>query len=280
MGALGWEQGQWIQGWLCVGLLPLLACGGQSASTEVGGSAPESATSADPTAGAAAAPQPSMQQDPFGTCPTPLGTADELARTPRSDTNLELLALALDSGQLTATQATYERVVADVTAIRESASSLATIEYWPLHDGRSLLITFGSDAMDALGAGTFSAWDCLLATYRAEVGSVIDVFPTYSPTITLGGIFDMVRMEELFEQLPDISADISFNSGRSLCSARSGEHYEYVVDRTSGPCDGTGACRGSARHFASDAPGEISLLAIWSAASGDPPPAWFRDVCK
>jgi hypothetical protein len=42
-------------------------------------------------------------------CPTPLGTAEELALTPRVDTNLELLALTLDTGHITATQATYER---------------------------------------------------------------------------------------------------------------------------------------------------------------------------
>lgn len=268
-----------IQGRLGAALL-LVACGGQSTDSESMGSAPESAASAASAAGAAASTPPGGPQDPFSVCPAPLGTPEELGRTPRSDTNLELLALTLDAGQVTATQATYDRVVADVAAIRASAPSLATLEFWPPHDGRSISITFGSEASDALGEGSYTAWDCLLQAYRVEIGGVIDIFPTYAPTLYLDGIFDLVRLEELFEQLPDASAEISFNTGRSLCSARVGEHYEYVVDRTSGACDGVGACRGSARHFASDAPGEINLLAIWSAASGDAPPAWFRDVCK
>jgi hypothetical protein len=213
-------------------------------------------------------------------CPTPLGTAEELARTPRSDSNLELLALTLDEGQITATQATYERVVADVASIRASAPSLAELEYWPPHDGRSIRITFGSAATEALAAGTYTAWDCLLEAYRAEIGSVIDIFPTYAPTLYLDGIFDLRRLLELFEQLPDADAEISVSTGRTLCSRRAGEHYEYVVDRTSGDCDGTGPCRGSARHFASDAPGQITWLTSWSATPGDPPPAWFQDVCK
>jgi hypothetical protein len=264
------------RGWLVSGSLAF-ACGGQSTESEAMASAPEAGSA--PGDGTAAPPHVGAP-NPFSICPTPVGTADELARTPRADTNLELLALALDAGQLTATQATYERVVADVTAIRASAPSLGTLEFWPPHDGRSILITFGSEANDALGAGVYTAWDCLLTAYRVQVGGVIDTFPTYAPTLTLGGIFDLVRLQELFEQLPDVSADISFNTGRSPCSARAGEHYEYVVDRTSGACDGVGTCRGSARHFASDTPGDISLLGIWSAASGDPPPAWFRDVCK
>jgi hypothetical protein len=254
----------------------LFACGGQSKAGELAAGGPEAAglsTSGPGAAGGA----PSNR---FAVCPTPLGSAAELALTPRADTNLELLALTLDTGKLTATQATYERVVADVETIRASAPSLESLAFWPPHDGHTLTITFGSDAMDAFGAGTYTAWDCLLDAYRAQIGPVIDVFPTYAPTLYLDGIFDMPRLAELFRQLPDVSVDINDTSGRrTLCARREGEHYEYVVDRGTGSCVAASPCTGSARQYSSDAPGEVTAGEIWFAADA-PAPGWFRDACE
>jgi hypothetical protein len=169
-------------------------------------------------------------------------------------------------------------VVADVGAIRASAPSLANIAFSPPHDGHTLLISFGDDAMDALAAGRYSAWDCLLEAYRVEIGPVDDLFP-YAPTLFLDGIFDMPRLGELFDQLPDASVQINVIGGpRPLCATRQGEHYEYVVDRTNGKCV-TSPCRGTFRRFVSDAAGEVSALESWTSTDG-PAPAWFSAVCN
>jgi hypothetical protein len=263
-------------GWLACGALVLFGCGGES---EEGRSvAGEPAGGETSTSGSGAG---SAASNPFGVCPTPLGTPEELALTPRADTNLELLALTLDTGHVTATQATYERVVADIETIRSLAPSLATVAFWPPHDGHSINLTFGSAAMDALGAGEYTAWDCLLAAYRVEIGGVIDVFPTYAPTLYLDGIFDMPRVAEVFSQLPDVSVAINTTAGRrTLCARRDGEHYEYVVDRTRGTCDSGPSCGGTARHFASDASGDIQVLETWMGGESSPAPSWFRDVCN
>lgn len=265
-----------VQRRLGSGALLLIACGADSqgdpsASGPPGPGSP--AAGAGGSGGAAA--------EPFSVCPTPLGSADELARTPRADTNLELLALSLDVGQLTATQATYERVVADIAALRALAPSLASVSFWPPHDGHTLLVTFGSEATEALSEGTYTAWDCLLAAYRAQIGPVVDIFPTYAPTLYLDGIFDMPRLAELFGQLPDVSVEINATGERrTLCATRSAEHYEYVVDRTNGRCESSTACSGSARHFASDAPGQLAVLESWTASDDAPAPDWFRRVCN
>ncbi|MEY4544474.1 MAG: hypothetical protein RL685_669 [Pseudomonadota bacterium] len=262
--------------WL-LGEALLFACGGQGKEGEPAADGPEASALSPSGPGVAARGAPSNR---FAVCPTPLGSAEELALTPRADTNLELLALTLDTGRLTATQATYERVVADVEAIRASAPSLASLAFWPPHDGHTLAITFGSDAMDAFGAGTYTAWDCLLEAYRAEIGGVIDTFPTYAPTLYLDGIFDMPRLAELFGQLPDVSVEINDTAGRrTLCARREGERYEYVVDRSNGSCDSTSACTGSARHFSSDAAGEVTVGEIWFAGE-EPAPDWFRETCE
>jgi hypothetical protein len=262
-----------VQSWLGGGALVLLGCGANS----VDDPSLES-QSAGAAASASSVPGAREGADFFGACPRPLGTAEELARTPRADPNLELLALTLDAGQLTATQATYERVVADVGAIRASAPSLANIAFSPPHDGHTLLISFGDNAMDALAAGRYSAWDCLLEAYRVEIGPVDDLFP-YAPTLFLDGIFDMPRLGELFEQLPDASVQINVIAGpRPLCATRQDEHYEYVVDRTNGKCV-TSPCRGIFRRFVSDAAGEVSALESWTSTDG-PAPAWFSAVCN
>lgn len=265
-----------VQRWSGLTSLLLLACGGQSDEPLAPAGERESSGA---TPAASGAPAQGAGSSAFTQCPTPLGTAEEVARTPRADTNLELLALALDAGQLTATQATYERVVADVGAIRASAPSLASLEYRGPHDGRSMLISFGERATEALGAGTYSAWDCLLEAYRVEIQPVIDVFGGYAPMISLGGIFDLPRVAELFGQLPDATAEISLNTEvRTLCAAREGERFAYVVDRTNGSC--RSSCSGSARYFASDAAGEIALLDIWVASDDEPAPDWFGAICK
>lgn len=254
----------------------LLACGAEAAHSTAN-EREGSGTSTQGPGGSAGGAAP----NPFAVCPTPLGTVEELALTPRAEPSLELLALTLDAGQLTATQGTYERVVADIGRMRALAPSLATVDFWPPHDGHTLTITFGSDATEALSAGTYTAWDCLLEAYRAVIGPVIDIFPTYAPTLYLDGIFDMPRIAELFEQLPDVSVQINVtDSRRTLCARRAGEHYEYVVDRTNGGCDSPPPCRGTARHFASDSPGQLMVLESWTASADAPAPDWFRDVCK
>jgi hypothetical protein len=67
-------------------------------------------------------------------CPDPLGTPEELALTPRADINLELLALVLEPGRAVVSQATYERVVADIEEARRLESLLDDIDYYAPHD--------------------------------------------------------------------------------------------------------------------------------------------------
>src|SRR6185312_12133886 len=60
-----------------------------------------------------------------GPCTMPPTAAEGVAATPRADVNLELLALSIDPGRITADEDTYQRVVADITAIRKADPSLA-----------------------------------------------------------------------------------------------------------------------------------------------------------
>ena len=116
MRALAPKRSASAPSWLGAGALVLLACGAQSNDGPSSADGPEA--SGAPTAASGGA---EAAADRFAVCPMPLGSAEELALTPRADTNLELLALSLDVGHLTATQVTYERVVADIGALRAVA---------------------------------------------------------------------------------------------------------------------------------------------------------------
>jgi hypothetical protein len=218
-----------------------------------------------------------------GPCPMPIGTAAEVAATPRADTNLELLALHLDAGKVAATQETYDRVVADVAAIRRLAPELADIGYFPPHDGKQLGLVPNDLTARSIEAGDYSAWDCLNDFYGVESLEVIpNIFGPSLVLITLKGIYDLDRVAEAYRMLPGIEdADPNFGGGDSstICALRDATRIEYVVDRAGGDCP-AGCTTHDAQLFASDAAGSVEAGASWDTESGAPPPEWFERVCS
>jgi hypothetical protein len=217
----------------------------------------------------------------FEVCPGPLGAPEDLEATPRADENLELLALVLEPDQVVASQANYERVVADVAAIRELAPELASIEYRPMHDAQSVRVTFNDAGMDALSMNAFGAWGCLNDALGATVGSVVDVFPVYAPLLQLRGVHNMLRVEQLYEQLPGIADAEIYGAdadGPTWCIGREGARYEYVIDSASGGCS-SGCREHEARHFSSEAAGAAISLEIWRSGDGAAAPDWFSRLC-
>ena len=216
-----------------------------------------------------------------GPCPTPLGTAEELALTPRQDEGLELLALSLEPGNLTASQATYDRVTADVAVIRELAPEIAEIDHRS-SDGRRLNLLFTDVGAQALAAGEYSAWDCLNDFYGVSSAQTYDLFGETRATLVLDGIYDIALLAELYAELPEVvsaEADGLVGDGPTICAARDGDRYEYVVDDAGGDCP-AGCTEHEAHHFESDAAGQVTALDVWDSADGQPAPDWFRDLCR
>ena len=217
-------------------------------------------------------------------CPTPLGSSDELLSTPRADSNLELLALELEPGRVTASQGTYDRVVADLAAMRARAPSLDDIYFSPPHDGRTLDVELTENAILAVSAGAYPAWDCLGEAYGAEISWPIDFFGGFILQVQMRGIYDLPRIAELYRQLPGVLYANPSSSGGGpppLCAARDGNIYEYVVDRASARCETTSTCnQHRARHYVSDAPGQVTALEVWDSETGDPAPEWYVALCR
>jgi hypothetical protein len=215
-----------------------------------------------------------------GPCVQPLGSPEDLALSPRADENLELLALELEPDSDVVSQATYERVVADVALIRGLQPLLAPIRFRPPHDGRRLRISFDSAGTDALANGD-TGWSCLNQAYGAKVFDVTDLFPVYAPEVELRGVYNLPRVAALYAEVPGIdSAEFSeyIQNGPTWCIGRSGERYEYVIDRASGACS-TGCRDHEAHHFESLAAGEVTELEVWRSLDGQPPPRWYSALC-
>jgi hypothetical protein len=217
----------------------------------------------------------------FQVCPGPLGDPADLAATPRADENLEFLALSLEPDAVVVSQANYERVVADVAAIRALVPELAPIEYRPPHDGRSATISFEDSALDARGMGAFAGLDCLNEALGATLSPVFDNFDIFYRQVSLRGIYNMPRVVQLYEQLPGVALlDVAGGpgDGPTWCIGRNGSDYEYVIDQAMGGC--SSACQEhEAHHFSSNAAGEATPLEIWRSADGQPPPAWYTRLC-
>jgi hypothetical protein len=213
-----------------------------------------------------------------GPCVMPLGTAAEIAATPRADENLEMLALRLDAGHVTASDETYARVVADVTAIRNARPELADVGYFPRSDGKALLVEPNDLTMQSITAKQYTAWDCLNDFYGLESLEVVAGWVV----LKLKGNYDLELLAGLYESLPGIrSAQPNLGGGDSstICARRDGSKLEYVVDRAGGDCP-AGCNTHDAHAFVSTAPGMVEAVGDWNSETSETWPDWFTRVCR
>jgi hypothetical protein len=212
-----------------------------------------------------------------GPCPTPVGSEEALALTPRADANIELLGFELEPDAVVVAEPTYDRLVDDITAIRTLESTLAEVSYGYLQDGRRLQLEWTAAAAQAFAEGRYTAWDCLNAAYGLE--SAIPL--TNGVELQLEGIYNLPLVFERYRQLPGVTGGTSLMYGApgpTICVAREGERYEYVFDDTGGQCAET-CSQHRAYHFASESSGQVTQLAAWDSTTAAPIPDWFEGLC-
>jgi hypothetical protein len=217
-------------------------------------------------------------------CPEPRGSAEVLAATPRAERDIELLSIRLD-GEIVATQATYERLVADFAALR-SALAGVSVGYRAPHDGKTLFLQLSESAAMSMRSREYHAWDCLndhygLEDLRVEYSTLTD---TWYGLLTLEGIYDMPSVAGVYAQLPGVHSaqpDGAAGDGPTTCAARSGERYEYVVDLRAGDCP-AGCTETTAHRFISESAGRVEMLDVWQSAPNagrrTDAPAWYA-IC-
>ncbi len=216
--------------------------------------------------------QPIQDTAAFATCAAPprpcgLGTAEEIAATPRPDARAEFLALTVGGG-LTADPDTYARISSDLAAIEALEPAVAGIPARPLFEPSELTLRLQPPY-------DYNAWDCLDAWYggTAELGATSTIV-----YIHLSGLFNPDYLLSEYRALPGVQSALpsyEYHPGsppppREMCATASGEvlHYFYADYRTGPGLENW--------YFASPAPGEPpALLGHWDAAGPEPPPDWL-----
>ena len=182
---------------LLVSALLLAACGDEPPADATGsvgttGSSGTSGTTGStgdaPTTGA-----PDYYESPDCMTLELPGDPVDLASTPRSDRDAEVLALAIDPSRAVASQAHYEVVADDLAAIRALAPELAEIHNdcaYP--DGLQMWFHGENQALMLAGLrGEYRGWDCHRAAYGTVGPYLIDGIAV---KLKLDGVFsDVVR---------------------------------------------------------------------------------------
>jgi hypothetical protein len=215
---------------------------------------------------------------PSGNCPDPIGAPHEIAATPRADREMELLAIRLD-GTLTATQGTYDRLVADKGAMQAALKTVA-VQYRAPYDPQSLDMSVTEPTAQAIDAGEYDAWDCLNDFYGLEQASVeyFQLIDDWMVVVRLKGNYDMPQVRTLYAALPgvkEVSLVFPLGDGPTTCASRSGDTYEYVVDDRGGDCP-AGCTTTTAYHFVSTSAGVVEQTDIWEGYPHDQAaPPWY-----
>jgi len=129
------------------------------------------------------------------------GAFEDIAATPRADTNLEALALAMGGG-LTADPALYSRVVADVASIRAQSIDLAGIDFEPYFDRQALVLILDLSVIQAARNGTYHAWDCLNHWYGVTAAQTSA--SSTSVLLTFSKVLDTQRLVADYRAVPGV----------------------------------------------------------------------------
>lgn len=202
------------------------------------------------------------------------GTAEEIAATPRAAANLEHLARDMGGG-LTADQAIYERVVADVGAIRTGHPELPVVDHRGAWRPDELILSVAPDTYRLIADGRYEAWDCLNDWY-----DVAQVRPAQLSEdrvlLAFDGVYDVPVLAADYAALPGVTAAEPNGwgaDGSDLCGSIDGATYRYVVRVASGDCP-AGCIDEELTLFTSE-PGEAPVLReTWNSDDGTPRPAW------
>jgi hypothetical protein len=214
--------------------------------------------------------------------------AEDVSQTPRADQNLELFALAHSDG-IVADQDVYDRIVRDVTSMRELEPLVANIDYFARYGANTLRLQVSADTLNRMEHGDYSAWDCLNSTYRVtdidfELFTIIN---RNDAILTFAGVYDYERLGALYAILPEILSSqpaILLGDGPTICLTTSPDTWHYVFDRAGGDCP-AGCTEHDYYHFASSSDGTVEQLESWHFDYEATAPSWVaqyasREACR
>lgn len=195
-----------------------------------------------------------------------------LSDSPRDDRNLEELSL-LAVTEIAVDDASYERVVRDVSAIRELSPEVAEIGYRSNYE-EGLTVMFESDAdLLRVEEGDYHDWDCVNDALGAEVEVIrFDSIDIAYASITFDKVIDQAQVAAIYQEFPGVSqADHSstLGDGSSICLLPGEDAWHYVFDDASGDCP-AGCINHVYYYFEVDESGAIESGEAWAIDVGEP----------
>lgn len=207
-------------------------------------------------------------------CPSEPVSADAVAATPRSDPELELLAILLGTS-LVADGATYERVVRDVGAIRAKNPAVAGLHVPRPYEQRVRIVAEPATAK-AMQAKSYHAWDCQNAFW----GATANDGTSGSTELTFKGLYAIDGLACLYLSLPGVlqvqSVGPLFGDGPALFAWSEADTLHYAFDLAGGDCP-SGCTTHHVWHYATTVGGAITLVEEIDDSTGGAPvlPAWW-----
>ena len=201
----------------------------------------------------------------------------EIAATPRADVDLERLALNM-GGTFTAGQTIYNRVVADVAAVRTARPQLG-FTHRGANDGRGIVIEADAATFEQMQAGRYRGWDCADDLYRV-VGK--EFLPGLRFVfVRFKGLYDTQKLATEYARLPGVTlaeANNFVGDGSDICGTVADETHHYVFDLASGDCPS--GCINHQLFYFTTTPGTAPRFGgEWRRGDGTPPD-WARRYGK
>jgi hypothetical protein len=209
------------------------------------------------------------------------GTQEELARTPRDDANLELLALSLSDG-VTADEAVYRRLVRDIAAIRAVDSRMGGIEYSPAETGE-LLVAPATATRLLVKSGLYTEWDCLNRHFRAKQSAVSG---RDYVVLEFKGRYNLNRVGRLYDGLDGVryaepNFYIHLDKPASIYVTPGRDAWHYVLGGAH-ECSGDRVSCGF-YYFVVSSSGAAKLVQEWHVPRDNTPdqePSWLKQYAR
>lgn len=232
-------------------------------------------------AAAATGPGAPATGTPAPVCPGYKAVVDEtaLAATPRADEEAELVALGL-ADRLVASTPDYERVKADLAAIRAARPELAEATHAHWDDAQSLIVVLAPAAFERVKSGAkFPAWDCANRAYGL-VHSAVDEEGGYA-FLQFKGRYKLSVLARVYGKIRGVTSvapNSMMGAGTRVCARKAGATFHYLFAVGSGDCP-AGCMHWDHTYVYTTAPAKPVHVATWDAAAAAPAAAKLAPSC-
>lgn len=208
----------------------------------------------------------------------PQATAAEIAKTPRADSNAEILALET-AGTFTANDALYDRVSGELAAIAVLEPAVASIRPLSAVSRSDLAVTLDGEGFKSWTDGTYHAWDCANAAYGATV-TASPLVPSVVSVRFGSKRYQPGPLAKEYAALAHVTAaqpDYGTTDGPDVCLQIDGDTHHYVFDQAGGDCP-AGCTTHQYFGFEAKPGGVVTAQGSWTSASPMPEPAWYTQA--